>query len=106
VNHLDWSDPSERIRNIVRALAPPLPGAFSLLPGGDPLVIAQIDPDEAPAGAWQKAPGMVEIAPAGAPLVWAGDGPVRLTNVVIGGATQPGSALVESGRLAEGLVLD
>jgi methionyl-tRNA formyltransferase len=106
VNHLDWSDPSERIRNIVRALAPPLPGAFSLLPGGDPLVIAQVDPDEAPAGAWQKAPGMVEVGSASTPIVWAGDGPVRLTKVLREGAVQPGSILVESGQLVEGLVLD
>ncbi len=105
VNHLDWSDPRERLRNIVRALSPPLPGAFSLL-AGTPLVVARIDPIEAPTGAWQKTPGMVEIGSANTPIVWAGDGPVRLTTVMVEGAAAPGSVLVVSGDLVEGLVLD
>ena len=29
LNHIAWSEPTERIRNVVRALAPPLPGAYS-----------------------------------------------------------------------------
>jgi methionyl-tRNA formyltransferase len=104
VNHIDWSDPRERIRNIVRALAPPLPGAFSLVAGA-PLVIARVDPVEVPAGAWQKTPGMVEVTSTG-PIVWASDGAVRLTTVVADGTEMPGLALVESGRLWEGQVLD
>ncbi len=105
VNHIDWSDPRERIRNIVRALAPPLPGAFSLVAGA-PLVIARVDPIEAPAGAWQKTPGMVEVGSANTPIVWARDGAVRLTAVMLDGTTEPGSVLIETGRLAEGQVLD
>jgi len=105
VNHIEWSDPRERIRNIVRALAPPLPGAFSLV-AGMPLVISRVDPVEAPAGAWPKTPGMVEVGSANAPIVWAGDGAVRLTTVMVDETAMPGSVLIESGRLAEGQVLD
>jgi len=105
VNHLVWSDSRERIRNIVRALAPPLPGAFSLVEG-EPLVLARVDPIETPATGVRKTPGMVEVGPGNNPLVWAGDGPVRLSAAVVDGTVGPGSTLVESGRLVEGQVLD
>jgi len=105
VNHIDWSDPRERIRNIVRALAPPLPGAFSLVAGA-PLVIARVDPIEAPARARQKTPGMVEVGSANTPIVWARDGAVRLTAVMVDETAEPGSVLIETGRLREGQVLD
>ena len=105
VNHVDWSDPRERIRNIVRALAPPLPGAFSLV-AGTPLVMVRVDPVEAPTGTWHKTPGMVEVGSANTPIVWARDGALRLTTIVVDGRTEPGSVLVGSGRLAEGQVLD
>jgi hypothetical protein len=49
---------------------------------------------------------MVEIGPRSTPIVWAGDGALQLTKVVADDRTQPGSALVESGMLADGEVLD
>jgi methionyl-tRNA formyltransferase len=105
VNHLVWSDSRERVRNIVRALAPPLPGAFALVEG-EPLVLARVDPIETPASGARKTPGMVEVGPGQDVLVWAEDGPLRLTAAVVNGAVRPGSTLVESGRLVEGQVLD
>src|SRR5207244_1647397 len=41
VNHLDWSLPADRVRNIVRALAPPLPGAFVRF-GEKAIVLAEV----------------------------------------------------------------
>ena len=105
VNHLVWSDSRERIRNIVRALAPPLPGAFSLVEG-EPLVLARVDPIETPATGARKTPGMVDVGPGSEPLVWAGNGPMRLSAVVVDGTVRPGLTLLESGRLVEGQVLD
>lgn len=105
VNHLDWSDTRERIRNIVRALAPPLPGAFSMA-GSVRLVLANVAVADLPGGALPKPAGMVELGPSDMPVVWAGDGPVALTTVVVDGVPSPGSALFESGVLYEGLVLD
>lgn len=76
VNHVDWALPAERIRNVVRALAPPLPGAFARL-GGRTIVIAEVE--HAPSrGLRGGAPGMVEVGSDGVPVVATGDGAVRL----------------------------
>ena len=105
INHLDWSEPRERIRNIVRALAPPLPGAFSLARGAR-VVLARVDPVATPTGASHKAPGMIEVARGQSPLVWAGDGALQLTTVVFEDELRGGAALVEAGLITEGDVLD
>jgi methionyl-tRNA formyltransferase len=105
VNHIAWSDPRERIRNVVRALAPPLPAAFALV-AGTPLYIARVDPVGAVTASGEKAPGMVEIGPGGTPIVWAGDGALRLTSVLADGRSVSAETLVESGHIAEGQVFD
>lgn len=105
INHLDWSEPREKIRNIVRALAPPLPGAFSLVRGAR-VLLARVDPVATPVGASHKAPGMIEVARGQSPLVWAGDGALQLTTVVLDDDLRPGAALVEAGLITEGEVLD
>jgi methionyl-tRNA formyltransferase len=104
VNHLVWSDPRERIRNIVRALAPPLPGAFILI-GETPVTLTRVDAAESPASALPRTPGMVEIRGTGSPIVWTGDGPIELKEVLVEGNARPASALVEAGVLTEGQVL-
>jgi methionyl-tRNA formyltransferase len=76
VNHLSWTDSRERIRNIVRALAPPLPGAF-VEAAGRRLVIAAVEPAGGE-GLPSRPAGMVDRDSRGYPLVWAADGPVRL----------------------------
>jgi methionyl-tRNA formyltransferase len=76
VNHVDWACGQQRVRDVVRALAPPLPGAFTVLPGGERLVLAEVTPVAATGLA--KPPGYVERPLGGPPLVWAADGPLRV----------------------------
>jgi methionyl-tRNA formyltransferase len=104
LNHLDWTSSRHRIRNIVRALAPPLPGAFTLL-NDEALVIARVEfvPDEQ-AGR-ELRPGMVELASDGVPLVWAGDGALRLAAFVDAGEIVPGHELARKRGLLAGQVL-
>jgi UDP-4-amino-4-deoxy-L-arabinose formyltransferase/UDP-glucuronic acid dehydrogenase (UDP-4-keto-hexauronic acid decarboxylating) len=76
VNHLNWSMEREDVRNIVRALAPPLPGAYSFF-GGHRVVFERVTPFEASTPA--RAPGMVEFRrPNGPAIVWAGDGALAI----------------------------
>ena len=105
LNHLDWSESRARIRNVVRALAPPLPGAFANA-GSTTLVVARVDPIVAPPGVPRRPPGMVELSPRHTPTVWASDGPLQLTSVIVDGSEKSGSSLVEAGVLQEGSVLD
>jgi methionyl-tRNA formyltransferase len=104
LNHLDWSDARARIRNVVRALAPPLPGAYSLI-GTRPVVLARVETVE-PTGTARRAPGMVELPNDHVPIVWAADGPLRLTTVVLNDELVSGSALVNAQLIAEGDVFD
>jgi methionyl-tRNA formyltransferase len=91
VNHLDWTTSRERVRNIVRALAPPLPGAFVEV-GGRRLILAEVEPASA-AGAPPRLPGMVETDAEGQALVWAADGALRISSVVADGQRVPGGEL-------------
>ena len=104
LNHIDWRAPRERVRNVVRALAPPLPGAYANV-HHDRLVIARVEPAEPPASAVERPPGMVEFVRGQPPRVWAGDGPVALVGYFDGGRLRPGEELASSGRLAEGQLL-
>ncbi|MGE5467248.1 MAG: formyltransferase [Ignavibacteria bacterium] len=47
---IDWTKPAQDIHNIVRAVAPPYPGAFTDLPGGGRLRVLRtlLAPDRAP----------------------------------------------------------
>lgn len=91
VNHLDWSLPAARLRNIVRALAPPLPGAFFRL-GDRAIVLAEV---EVVASSGQaRASSMVELESDGTPVVWAADAPLRVVSFVDGaGIPRPGHEL-------------
>ena len=75
VNHIDWSLSAERIRNIVRALAPPLPGAFALFADAH-VVVADVEV-AAPTSGSARPPGMVEFDSDGRPMIWASDAPLR-----------------------------
>ncbi len=103
VNHLVWSDSRERIRSVVRALAPPLPGAYSHV-DGETLVLARVDPVDTSRSS-TKTPGMIEIERDGTPIVWASDGALRITAALVDDSLVPGPALAASGRLREGQVL-
>jgi methionyl-tRNA formyltransferase len=104
LNRLDWASPRRRIRDIVRALAPPLPGAFTLL-SGEPLVIARVDLVPEIEGGRTLRPGMVELPRDGAPIVWAADGPLTLAAVVDDGEIVPGQQLPRRRGLRSGQVL-
>ena len=104
VNRIVWSDPRDRIRNIVRALAPPLPGAFSSIDDAE-LLISRVEVVDVAGSLRPKTPGMIEPGLGETPIVWAGDGPLSLTEVVVDGARIAGSELVASGRVVEGQVL-
>lgn len=73
--HLNALDPRtqsrERIRNVIRALAPPLPGAH-VEHGGERVVLRRAEPTDAPA----REPGTIE-RDGDTLLVWATDGALR-----------------------------
>jgi methionyl-tRNA formyltransferase len=67
---IDWAWPAKRVHDLVRAVAPPYPGAFCDLPGGRLAVLRTVVVD-APAGA-PKAPGV--FVAGGRAYARAGDG--------------------------------
>jgi methionyl-tRNA formyltransferase len=103
LNHLNWSEPRERIRNIVRALAPPLPGAYALL-GDEQLVLGRVEPLEVGAPT-MRPPGMVELRRGAEPIVWAADGPVRIVTFLADGRILGGNELPRARGLDHGQVL-
>jgi methionyl-tRNA formyltransferase len=83
LNHLAWDQPRERIRNIVRALAPPLPGAFVVYEGRE---ITLVDVEAVPEVAvTTRTAGMLEQDFDGYPIVWALDGPLRIRAAMLEG---------------------
>lgn len=105
VNHLDWTDPAERIRNVVRALAPPLPGAYTYV-GTHRVTLVRVEPLPARGQRpWQ--PGTLSLGRDGDPVVWAADGPVRVAQVDLndGAGVQAGSALTGVEGAYEGVRL-
>ena len=88
----------------MRALAPPLPGAYANV-HHERLVIARVEPADPSARAVERPPGMVELVRGQPPRIWAGDGPVALVEYFHEGELRPGEELASSGRLAEGQLL-
>jgi len=74
---IDWTRPAESIRNLVRAVTDPWPGAFSQFQGRKLLVWAA---DTRPPLAG-RAPGAVVIDREGSPLVATGEGALELLDV-------------------------
>jgi methionyl-tRNA formyltransferase len=74
---IDWRQPAERLRNLVRAVTDPWPGAFTVL-RARPLMIwwAETAPLDAP-----RAPGELFFAPSGTPCIAAGDEALLLCRV-------------------------
>jgi methionyl-tRNA formyltransferase len=91
VNRLQFDQPAERVRNIVRALAPPLPGAWCEI-GGRRLTFERVS--HAAPQARSKPPGMLERLPDGGWAVWAQDGPLRIDAFNDGGASRPSADLL------------
>jgi methionyl-tRNA formyltransferase len=103
VNHLDWSLGRRRLRDTVRALAPPLPGAYANI-DDQPLVIVRLEPIDS-TGRQPKPPGMLDIVAGGMPIVWASDGAMRIESFVHDGQIRPGRELVARRLISGGLIL-
>lgn len=88
LNHIDWSNDRERIRNIVRALAPPLPGAF-VVHGSEEVVLIDVEPAHHTVERARPL-GIVELEADGTPLVWAADGPLLIKAAFRDGALVDG----------------
>jgi methionyl-tRNA formyltransferase len=96
VNHIDWAQPRVRVRNIVRALAPPLPGAYTIV-GGKTLVLEAVGLGPETLGR----PGAIEVR-AGAVLIWAADGALTIERATIDGTTYDRAALAAALGAADG----
>lgn len=96
---VDWSLPAEAIRNRLRGFAP-WPGAYTVLPGG---LLLKIHEAQVEAGAAGAAPGTVLEAAGAGPLIAAGEGALRLTNVQPAGKiTMAGAAFICGHKLTAG----
>jgi methionyl-tRNA formyltransferase len=96
---IDWRLPSERIRNLVRAVTDPWPGAFTWFRGKKLIVWA------AEVGRPERAgePGEVWLDPTGVPLVITGDCGLRLLDVTVEGEGRAsGARFAASAQLRPG----
>ncbi|HEY8516390.1 MAG TPA: formyltransferase [Candidatus Binatia bacterium] len=74
---IDWSQSAESIRNLVRAVTDPWPGAFAAL-GGRRLYVWWAETRD---GVRDAAVGTIVVTPDGRPLVATGDGALELCDV-------------------------
>jgi methionyl-tRNA formyltransferase len=99
LNHIDWSEKGTRIRNVVRALAPPLPGAFVRI-GEVQVTLVEVEPVHRTPERGRPL-GIVELDADGTPLVWASDGPLQIRSVLRDGRVIDAREL----RLTNGTIL-
>jgi methionyl-tRNA formyltransferase len=83
---IDWREPAERVRNLVRAVTDPWPGAFVRFRGA-PLVVwaAETGPGRA-----RRVPGELHVDEAGRPWLATGEGDLELLSVCWDGETRSG----------------
>lgn len=79
---IDWQRPAEAVRNLVRAVTDPWPGAFSELRGGRLLVWSA---ETRRARTAMQEPGTLRLGDRGEPLVGTGDGLLELEDVAWAG---------------------
>lgn len=86
---IDWAWPAERVRNLVRAVTEPWPGAFTHL-RGEPLLVWRAEVAPAVTGA---APGEIVVGAGagGTPRVACGEGALDLVSVGWRGETMDGA---------------
>lgn len=89
LNRLDWYDPAERIRNVVRALASPMPGAHTTW-NGTQIGLERLEVLSTPRTS--RPAGMIELDGEGF-LVWAADAPLHIHTIRHEGRVRPGSEL-------------
>src|SRR5690606_28014876 len=92
LNHVDWTDGRERIRDVVRALAPPLPGAYTSV-RGHRLILGEVQPVGPEAS---NTPGRVELLSGNAVGVWTGDGLVEVISAESKGRRLRGPEIIEA----------
>lgn len=103
INHLDFSWPRAQVRNVVRALAPPLPGAYATVQDHR-LVLERVEMVES-AGA-SRTPGTLEIEPTtDRVLIWAEDGPLEVCAASIDGERTGGADLAGAYGIEDGVLL-
>ncbi|OAS27190.1 methionyl-tRNA formyltransferase [Methylobacterium platani] len=102
---ITWSAPSAVIDRLVRALAPPFPGAFTHLQGRR-VIVTRAEMRTAPLRFEGRVPGRVvdRSSREGWADVLTGDGVLRLFELAVeGGTTAPAAALIRSTRTTLGL---
>ncbi len=95
---IDWRRPAESIRNLVRAVTDPWPGAFGRF-RGEPLVVWWAETAAAAAG---REPGEIASAGPGAPRVATGEGSLELVSVGWRGERLDGAQWVRRAAVAPG----
>ncbi len=100
---LDWARPADELRNLVRAVTDPWPGAFSEFRGRRLFVWRA----ETRSSERQCAPGVVFVDAGGRPLVTTSAGMLELQDVTWGdGSRQSGHAWVRAAGIADGESFD
>lgn len=102
---IDWSDSTSAIDRLVRALAPPFPGAYTFFAGRQ-LLVWQVRPVENPPRYAGRVPGRVvgRAVVEGSVDVLTGDGVLRLLEVQLAGQElAPAAAVIRSTRDTLGL---
>jgi methionyl-tRNA formyltransferase len=105
LNRIDWSSPRERVRNVIRALAPPLPGAYAVI-GGEQLVLCHVEPLASPATR-SRPPGTLERGEGGQwAQVWCADGPMAIAEAQFSGRRLSGAEVIEALDLGTSRILE
>lgn len=100
---IDWARPTAEIDRLVRALAPPYPGAFTFL-GLERLWVRAAEPVADPVRWAGRVPGRVVARAAGGVDVLTGDGVLRLRDVQPdGGPAVPARTAIRSVKATLGL---
>lgn len=102
--YVDWNLPTLAIDRLIRALAPPFPGAFTYFERRR-LGIVKAEPVDSPRRYVGRVPGRVVYVDreGGAVDVLTADGVLRVQEVEVDGSTHPASKIVRSVRATLGL---
>jgi methionyl-tRNA formyltransferase len=103
LNRIDWTWPRDRVRNVVRALAPPLPGAYAVV-GGERWVLCKVETGLLDGRTFP--PGTVTTGEPGGPEIWASDGPIVVREAVVADESRTGADLLRVVEQKTPMVLD
>lgn len=102
--YVDWNSPTDEIDRLIRALAAPFPGAFTLFERRR-LGIVAAEPVTSPPTYVGRVPGRVVYVDrtTGAVDVLTGDGVLRILEVALDGSTYPAAKIIRSVRATLGI---